>query len=337
MKIYVAGPLFTTAERDLNRQVAELLESLGHTVFLPQAHEVELRDKEEPLAAAIFRQDWTQVEAADLILANLDGPDPDSGTCWEVGFAYARGKRIVGYRTDFRQASDLPGTRVNLMLDASVEWLTMPGPTTIETTTAEVLQALRVRFTPAVKVVEQMPAPPATESVPVPEPAIRTSLSGMMDPGREKAPTPTARTRPDGQFADHWVLSEAERAKGFVRPVRHSYQHVGRPGPTFPLVPVTPEQAALFNDGSEDDFVMYEPYPEGFRGSALGRFWTQADINAIGKGCGGVTHMPQAIAETYAREPRYYGSTFCCGCRAYLEVGEQGEFVWDGTQERVGT
>jgi hypothetical protein len=44
--------------------------------------------------------------------------------------------------------------------------------------------------------------------------------------------------------------------------------------------------------------------------------------------------MGPAIAETYAREPKYYGSTFCCGCRTHLPVAE---FLWDGTNERVGS
>jgi len=47
--------------------------------------------------------------------------------------------------------------------------------------------------------------------------------------------------------------------------------------------------------------------------------------------------MGQAIAETYARDPGYYGSTFCANCGEHFPVGEGGEFVWDGTIERVGT
>lgn len=47
------------------------------------------------------------------------------------------------------------------------------------------------------------------------------------------------------------------------------------------------------------------------------------------------------LAETYARAPHYYGSTFCVECRTHLPVGEHGEFVWietDGTNgPRVGT
>lgn len=50
--------------------------------------------------------------------------------------------------------------------------------------------------------------------------------------------------------------------------------------------------------------------------------------------CGSVTTMPSACAETYAVNPRYYGSTFCCGCGSYFPVAE---FLWDKTDQRVGT
>lgn len=53
--------------------------------------------------------------------------------------------------------------------------------------------------------------------------------------------------------------------------------------------------------------------------------------------CGTVTTMGQKIAETYARDPGFYGATYCCGCGMHRPVGEDGEFVWDGTDEKVGT
>lgn len=53
--------------------------------------------------------------------------------------------------------------------------------------------------------------------------------------------------------------------------------------------------------------------------------------------CGTVTTMGQSLAETYARDPKFYSGTFCCACRAHFPVGENGEFVWDGTDEKVGT
>lgn len=48
--------------------------------------------------------------------------------------------------------------------------------------------------------------------------------------------------------------------------------------------------------------------------------------------CGVATTMPQAIAETFARQPWYYGKTFCCGCHDYFDLGE-GKFVWDDGSE----
>ena len=53
--------------------------------------------------------------------------------------------------------------------------------------------------------------------------------------------------------------------------------------------------------------------------------------------CGSLTKMPMACAETYAVQPEYYGSTFCCGCGGYFPVGETGQFVWDGSDQKVGT
>ena len=43
---------------------------------------------------------------ADVVLAILDGPDADSGTCFEAGWAVARGIPVIGLRTDWRPAED---------------------------------------------------------------------------------------------------------------------------------------------------------------------------------------------------------------------------------------
>jgi hypothetical protein len=53
--------------------------------------------------------------------------------------------------------------------------------------------------------------------------------------------------------------------------------------------------------------------------------------------CGVVTTMALPLAETYARDPHFYGGTYCAGCRTHLPVGEKGAFLWDGTDEKVGT
>lgn len=160
----------------------------------------------------------------------------------------------------------------------------------------------------------------------------RCTVKGRAAKNPDDAPVPDSDTLPDGQHVDHWVLCEEERQKGFVRPVRLAYVHVGPPGPKYPLRELTDEERHRYADIG---YVKFEPYPEGEHG--LGRYWSQAQLDKAGKGCGVRTSMPRSIAETYAAQPGYYGSTFCCGCREYLPVGRNGEFVWDGTDERVGT
>ena len=53
--------------------------------------------------------------------------------------------------------------------------------------------------------------------------------------------------------------------------------------------------------------------------------------------CGTETRMPLACAETYAKNPNYYGSTFCCACKDYFPVGANGEFIWTDDKTKVGT
>lgn len=82
---------------------------------------------------------------------------------------------------------------------------------------------------------------------------------------------------PNGQQKGYVVLTAAERAKGFVRPVRYSYKHTA---------------------------------------------------------CGRMTSMGSALAETYARDPKFYTGTFCTTCAAHFPLNE---FVWEGTTEQVGS
>lgn len=137
--------------------------------------------------------------------------------------------------------------------------------------------------------------------------------------------------KPNGQQKDYIILCEEERKRGFVRPVRTSYRHVG-PTPPTSLRDLTPEEQSRY---AKFGYVKYEEYNPP-RGSVVGCFWTQEKLDRIG-GCGTVTTMSDALAETYARDPSFYGATFCSGCRKHLPVGEDGEFVWDGTTEKVGT
>ena len=115
MKLYLAGPLFTTAEQEFNRQLCAALQSAGHEVWLPQEHE-----PRERTAKAIFEEDLKGMDWADVVIANMDGPDPDSGTCWECGYAFGK-KPIILYRSDFRLAGDAENAPFNLMMSESAD------------------------------------------------------------------------------------------------------------------------------------------------------------------------------------------------------------------------
>ena len=136
-------------------------------------------------------------------------------------------------------------------------------------------------------------------------------------------------TKPRPQSAAYLILSEEERAKGFVRPVRKSYLHIGPKKPQN-LRDLTDDERRRYRTFN---YVKYEEYPEEH--PALGRFWTQVDLDKATKGgCQTVTKMSLALAETYARDPKFYGATFCYHCQMHLPVEE---FVWDGTDELVGS
>ena len=60
-----------------------------------------------------------KIRKADAVMAIVDGPDADSGTSWECGYAYALGKPVYLVRTDLRVAGDDPEFGINLMLSRS--------------------------------------------------------------------------------------------------------------------------------------------------------------------------------------------------------------------------
>lgn len=132
--------------------------------------------------------------------------------------------------------------------------------------------------------------------------------------------------RPDGQQKAYLVLSEEERAKGYMRPVRNKYQHVGK-RPVYPLIPLTPEQAELYSD---ENYTGFEKYPEQML-PRKGKFWTQIELDG---GCNVVTTMGPSIAETHARNPKFYSATYCAGCERHFNIDQ---FVWDGTNEKMGS
>jgi hypothetical protein len=134
-------------------------------------------------------------------------------------------------------------------------------------------------------------------------------------------------TEPVPQAEVYLVLSEEERAKGFVRPYRDAYKHVGL-RPIYPTRNLTAEEQERHGHYG---YVCFEPYPES-ESPRTGRFWTQAQLDA--KGCGSITTMGRALSETYARDPHFYGATYCVTCQKHRPVEE---FVWTADGARLGT
>jgi hypothetical protein len=128
--------------------------------------------------------------------------------------------------------------------------------------------------------------------------------------------------RPDGQQKGYVVLTPEERAKGFVKPVRKSYTHVGAPAAPANLRDLTPKEVELY--GSTYGYAKFEPYSADPDGE--GRFWTKAELARAGRRCGALTTMARSIAETYARNPYFYSGTFCCQCGAHFDLSE---FLWE--------
>lgn len=54
----------------------------------------------------------------------------------------------------------------------------------------------------------------------------------------------------------------------------------------------------------------------------------------VHKTCGAVTIMGKELSETYARNPKFYGATYCAHCHMHRPVSE---FAWDADGETVGS
>jgi nucleoside 2-deoxyribosyltransferase len=129
--IYVASPLgFTEPTRRYYLDVLlPTLEAAGMTPLDPWSapfddmavalSQTDLASRFRLLDAANRRHgahNADLIARADGVLAVLDGPDVDSGTAVEIGYASALGRPIVGWRSDLRVAGDNEATPVNLQV-----------------------------------------------------------------------------------------------------------------------------------------------------------------------------------------------------------------------------
>jgi nucleoside 2-deoxyribosyltransferase len=144
LRIYLAGPLFTLAERRLNLELAaELAKAMSRAeIILPQARAAKFVTNGKMDFEDVVRDCIDSIDTADAIVAILDGSDSDSGTSWECGYAYARQKPIVGVRTDLRSSED---GGLNAMLQRTCDRVIVFSATreTVKPLAREIAAALR--------------------------------------------------------------------------------------------------------------------------------------------------------------------------------------------------
>jgi len=115
--VYVASPLgFSVPTRMYyEKELLARLAAAGFTILDPWEGVAEAAAG-PPDVMPIGARNAAMIDRAAGVLAVLDGPDVDSGTAAEIGYAAARGIRVVGLRTDIRQSGE-EGAVVNLQVE----------------------------------------------------------------------------------------------------------------------------------------------------------------------------------------------------------------------------
>lgn len=116
--VYIAGPLFTEGDRWYLEKIDLLCKKNGLSTYLPH-RDAGLCPAGEKGTLYFFEEDYKNLDSASLIIAVLHGADIDSGTAWEIGYAYANKKTIFAIAEDIRIAGDI--TKINLMISNSSE------------------------------------------------------------------------------------------------------------------------------------------------------------------------------------------------------------------------
>jgi nucleoside 2-deoxyribosyltransferase len=133
VRIYLASPLgFSEAGRHFYHGVfVPFVRDLGFEVLDPWAliHPRKVQAVQALPYGLARREAWRElnmemgaanraaIDRAEAMVAVLDGADVDSGTAAEIGYAFGRGKLVVGYRGDFRLSADNEGSTVNLQVE----------------------------------------------------------------------------------------------------------------------------------------------------------------------------------------------------------------------------
>ncbi|MBF0465923.1 MAG: nucleoside 2-deoxyribosyltransferase [Nitrospirae bacterium] len=130
--IYLAGPLFSKAERRwvnlIKGYIKRFAEDKGLDVNIINPQELisykEILALGENAKFEIFNRCRSHLDEVDILVAVLDGSQVDDGTAWEVGY-FTKHKqqrqKIVGIRTDVRNVGEFTATTVNAMIECSCD------------------------------------------------------------------------------------------------------------------------------------------------------------------------------------------------------------------------
>lgn len=98
MEAYLASPFFSHEERQKYHRIISLLrDQLGYELYVPMEHTIEnaWNLPNHTWAKAVFEEDIRAIDEAEVVIVVNFGMYSDSGTAWEAGYAYAKGKTVV--------------------------------------------------------------------------------------------------------------------------------------------------------------------------------------------------------------------------------------------------
>lgn len=113
-KVFLAAPLFSESERDFNSKIAKKLRESGFEVWFAQESPF-IQEGTHEEKRRIYEEDISALKASDVVVAVLDGIEVDAGVAYEMGYAKALGKPIIGLKTDYRAFSKME--EINLILE----------------------------------------------------------------------------------------------------------------------------------------------------------------------------------------------------------------------------
>ncbi|MDD2382860.1 MAG: nucleoside 2-deoxyribosyltransferase [Sulfurospirillaceae bacterium] len=104
-KIYLAGPeVFLPNALEEGNRLKALCHSYGFEGCFPLDNTITGTNPRE-IANNIRNANIAMIQSCDMVIANVSpfrGPEPDSGTVWEIGYAQALNKKVIAYCTDKR-------------------------------------------------------------------------------------------------------------------------------------------------------------------------------------------------------------------------------------------